>query len=341
MRIRLFTHPEPLPRKTRILPVFLPFLGCGKRCVYCAQDLQSGHEKTTPARALDILKKELSCLAASNSPPLELALYGGAFTALPSPWPERFLALAQQGREQGLIYRVRCATRPDAVTIAKLQHFKSLGLDMVELGVQSFDETVLARIERGYDGETAKSACTAVKQAGLELGLHLMPGLPGMSTQTFQCDVGTACALAPATIRLHPCLVLAGTALAEQWAAGNFMPWSMGATVLALGRALPRLWEHDIRVIRMGLAHEPALLPHILAGPWHSCLGTRARSIALFSLLRTEVEALGRPPLRLAVPRRYTGELWGERRNLAQAYARLGLTPDKVYGWDKSEFRLF
>ena len=100
MRIRLFTHPEPQPRKTRILPVFLPFLGCGKRCVYCAQDLQSGRERTTPAQALATLEQELSRLAASHSPPLELALYGGAFTALPSPWPERFLALARQGREQ-------------------------------------------------------------------------------------------------------------------------------------------------------------------------------------------------------------------------------------------------
>ncbi len=340
MRIRLFTHPEPLARKTRILPVFLSFLGCGKRCVYCAQELQSGRDKTTPALALAALEQEFSHLAASGSPPLELALYGGAFTALPSPWPERFLALAQQGREQGLVNRVRCSTRPDAVTTEMLRHLKSLGLDMVELGVQSFDDAVLARIERGYNSDTAKSGCTAVKQAGLELGLHLMPGLPGMSTQTFQCDVNAACSLAPATIRLHPCLVLAGTALAERWAAGKFTPWSMGATVHALGRALPLLWGHDIRVIRMGLAHEPALLPHILAGPWHPSLGNRAKSIALFSLIRTQVDALGRPPRGLAVPRRYTGEIWGEKRKMARAYARLGLTPDKIYGWDKPEFRL-
>ena len=237
--------------------------------------------------------------------------------------------------------RVRCSTRPDAVTPERLGRLKSLGLDMVELGVQSFDKTVLARIERGYTGETAKAACAAVKQAGLELGLHLMPGLPGMSAATFQCDVDTACSLAPATIRLHPCLVLTGTSLAQRWAAGEFKPWSMGTAVHALARALPRLWEHDIRVIRMGLAHEPALLPHILAGPWHTCLGTRARSVALFSLIRTQTRALGRPPRGLAVPRRYTGEFWGEKRNLARAYARLGLTPDKVYGWDQPEFRLY
>jgi histone acetyltransferase (RNA polymerase elongator complex component) len=340
MRIRLFTHPEPLPRKTRILPVFLSFLGCGKRCVYCAQELQSGQEKTTPAQALAALEQEFSRLAASESSPLELALYGGAFTALPSPWPERFLALAQQGREQGLVSRVRCSTRPDAVSTEMLHRLKSLGLDMVELGVQSFDDTVLARIERGYSGEAATSGCAAVKEAGLELGLHLMPGLPGMSTRTFLSDVDTACSLAPSTIRLHPCLVLDGTSLAEQWTAGEFTPWSMGATVHALGRALPRLWEHHIRVIRMGLAHEPALLPHILAGPWHPSLGNRAKSIALFSLIRSHVAALGRPPRGLAVPRRYTGEIWGEKRAMARAYARLGLTPEKIYGWDKPKFRL-
>ena len=49
------------------------------------------------------------------SRPIELAFYGGTFTALPERLQMECLALAMQAKEKGIVCRVRCSTRPDAL----------------------------------------------------------------------------------------------------------------------------------------------------------------------------------------------------------------------------------
>lgn len=113
--------------------------------------------------------------------------------------------------EQGLVTRVRCFTRPDALEPKRLAGLKDLGLDLVELSIQSFDDQALA-------------ACRTVRQAGLSLGVQLLPGLPGDRPGVFRGDVEAVARLAPDCARLYPCLVLKGTELAALWRSGGYAP---------------------------------------------------------------------------------------------------------------------
>jgi histone acetyltransferase (RNA polymerase elongator complex component) len=322
--------------------VFLPFLGCPGRCVYCAQDLQTGKGNGDPQRVLRHALRDLSRnLPAAVSPdaPLELAFYGGTFTALPDPWLARFLALARELRGRGLVTRVRCSTRPDAVDEPLLRSLRRQGLDMVELGVQSFRDEALQASGRGYTGERARRACTAVRAAGLSLGVQLMPGLPGQDAQGFLEDVEDALAAGPDAVRLYPCVVLRGTPLARRWLAGEYAPWPLEGAVWLLGRALLRFWSRGIPVIRVGLAPEPGLADNILAGPVHPALGLLARSQALHAFLRARLEELGRPVRLLRVPRPLLPVFWGHGREMAPAWARLGLDR-AARPWDRPLFLL-
>ncbi|WP_338668970.1 elongator complex protein 3 [Pseudodesulfovibrio methanolicus] len=335
-----FTHPEPPPASARIWPVFLPFAGCPHRCAFCAQDKQTGRDHADLSAIAESLETDLQAALDRARGPYELAFYGGTFTALPAPWPERFLNLAADFRSRGLISRVRCSTRPDCVDPDDLKRLAALGLDMVELGIQSFDDEALRASGRGYSGATALAACETVRASGLALGVQLLPGLPGDRPGLFQADVCAAADLKPETARLYPCLVVRGTPLADLWGRGGYQPWKTDRAVRELAEALPVLWTKGVRVIRLGLAPEPTLDENILAGPHHPALGQSARALALFEVVKGKVRELGRRPSFLEVPRRYSGEFYGHARELAPAYFELGLTRDSIRFAEAERFLL-
>jgi histone acetyltransferase (RNA polymerase elongator complex component) len=270
---------------------------------------------------------------------VELGFFGGTFTGLPGDWPERFLALAAEFRDRGVVGRVRCSTRPDAADPDRLARLAGLGLDMVELGVQSFDDAVLAASGRGYTGADALAACAAVREAGMDLGVQLLPGLPGEQRGVFERDVAVTAGLRPQAVRIYPCLVLDGTPLAGMLRAGTYRPWTLARTVWAVGAALVRLWAAAVPVIRIGLAPEPGM--QVLAGPVHPALGQLCRSEALYAFVRGRIGLLGWPPAGLLVPRRWMSEFRGHGSGLVPRYARLGLAPDRVRTWDRELFVLW
>ena len=109
------------------------------------------------------------------SRPIELAFYGGTFTALPERLQMECLALAMQAKEKGIVCRVRCSTRPDALRPDRLQALRHAGLDLVELGIQSFHTEALLDVQRGYNGDRAREGCRLIKESGLKLGIQVCP----------------------------------------------------------------------------------------------------------------------------------------------------------------------
>ena len=337
---RCFRHPEPERGALRIWPVYLTYQGCPGRCVFCAQHLQSGRAVASLDRIAAAMRADLDAARDAGRGPYELAFYGGVFTALPHPWPERFLEVAVRARADGLISRVRCSTRPDACDPALLARLGAAGLDLVEIGAQTFCDPVLAAAGRGHDAESIRRAVRAVRQAGLALGLQLLPGLPGHTLTDLASDVAETASLAPEIVRLHPCLVPRGTPLEALFRSGRFTPWGLEETMDGLAAALPVLWRAGIRVARIGLAPEPGLLHEIVAGPWHPALGGRVRARATLALVAEEIRAMGGPVAGLVAPRRYGGELFGHAGELLPAYAALGLPKQAIRFEDRPDFVL-
>ena len=337
---RFFRHPEPERRRCRIWPVYVTFQGCPGRCVFCAQHLQSGFPAAPLDRILEGMAAGLAAAATAGRGPYELAFYGGVFTALPSPWPERFLDVARRFAVSGLVTRVRCSTRPDACDPALLSRLAAAGLDLVEIGAQTFCDEVLAASGRGHDAASIRQAGRAVHQAGLSLGLQLLPGLPGHSPDDLRADAAEAAALGPELVRLHPCLVLRGTALATLFSSGRYVPWGLEETIAALAGVLPVFWRAGACVARIGLAPEPGFEAAILAGPRHPALGARVRARALFDIIRAEVEVFDAPMAGLWAPARFAGEFFGHAGELVAAYQALGLPKSRVRFEPRDDFFL-
>ncbi|WP_421903874.1 elongator complex protein 3 [Maridesulfovibrio sp.] len=341
MHTTFFKHPEPEHKKTRIWPVFMPFMGCPTKCIYCSQDRQTGTGAKTLSEIYQDIEREIPAFFKEKKrDPLELAFFGGTFTALPFEWQQRFISLAAEFKKQGYMTKVRCSTRPDCIDADQIVKLHEAGLDMVELGIQSFSAEVLRRSARNYSPQTAVNACHVIRESGLSLGIQLLPGLPGTKRGDFQRDISRTIELAPDAVRIYPCLTVKGTGLEKLYRVGKYTPWSLSRTEEELSPALLRLWQHKIHVIRIGVAHEEGFEESIVAGPVHPALGQKIRSKALYLFLRSKLAMHGSNIKQLIVPQQYSGELWGHKASLKPLYAKIGILPANTKYSAASFFKL-
>lgn len=297
--------------------------------MFCDQQAQTGRGSAGLERALQDLEERLE----REPGPYGLAFFGGTFTGLSRTWQERFLEMAGRFRGARGLTHLRLSTRPDRIDGPTLERLRGHGVDMIELGVQTFDDGVLERSGRDYAGEVAAAACAMVRAAGFELGVQLLPGLPGHGRAQWRKDVARTLELRPGVVRIYPCVVMAGTELAAMHERGVYEPWPLAMAVEECAHALTLFREAGIQVIRLGLAGEADMLARLVAGPWHPAFGNMVASLALRQFLEQRLRFAGGRIAKIFMPARLSGELWGHGRANAPALAELGIVKDRVEFW--------
>jgi len=210
----------------------------------------------------------------------QAAFYGGTFTGLPVARMKEFLEAVRPYIEDGRVRSIRVSTRPDALDEERLKVLKAHHVRTVELGVQSMDDRVLIRARRGHTAQDVAAAVRVLKQEGFQVGVQLMPGLPGDSEEIFRSTIEAVIALRPDMVRLYPALAIAGTALARRVEAGTYHPLTLDTAVAWCVDATIRLETNGVPVIRIGLMSSPSLIEpgRVVAGPWHPAFGFLVRS---------------------------------------------------------------
>ena len=118
-------------------------------------------------------------------------------------------------------------TRPDHCRQADIAQMLYLGATKVELGVQSTRDRVLEMMRRGHTVEDTAAANFALREAGLKVGFHMMPGLPGSNFETdlqvFR-ELFSDSRFRPDYLKIYPTLVIEGTELYRLYQKGEYSP---------------------------------------------------------------------------------------------------------------------
>lgn len=314
--------------KQKILPFFLPMRGCPAPCVYCDQYAISG-----AARPPELAEIAAALAAFAGGSRAELAYYGGSFTCLPRAEQAAYLEAARPAIADGRLAGVRVSTRPDSVDAETCAFLREHGVITVELGVQSFDDAVLAASGRGYTAAVALAGCDAVRQAGLTLGVQLMTGLPADSARLSRDSLRTALGAGASLLRVYPTLVLRGTPLATMYEAGGYRPQTLAEAVALAADLLAMALAAGVTMLRIGLHTSADVEAALVAGPYHPAFGGLVRE----ELRARQVRALlaGCPQDQPAILRFCRAELplvFGDGRRrltaLAAQYPLLALLPD-------------
>lgn len=241
-------------KKHAIIPVFIPHRGCPNDCVFCNQKVITARQPdVTPSDVRCIIDTWLPTLRGRGLEIIEVAFFGGSFTGLPLEEQSAFLAVASEYKRRGLIDKIHMSTRPDYIDAAILDNLRAYDADTIELGVQSFDDHVLAAAGRGHTASAVYDACSLIHSYGFELGIQLMIGLPGDSLETCLYSARETVRMQPSIARLYPTIVLQDTALYDMTRAGLYHPLTTEEAVAITKEMYLIIAGAGINIIRVGL----------------------------------------------------------------------------------------
>ncbi len=198
-----------------------------------------------------------------TSDKIELIILGGTWSAYPRDYQQWFVQRcldAMNGRESASLEEAQrlneeaehrnvglvIETRPDCITLDEVRWLRRLGVTKVQLGVQSLDDTILARNKRGHDVATVRRAIGLLRLAGFKLHLHWMPNLLGTTPETDLADFRRLWddpALRPDELKIYPTALLPGTELQYHWQLGQYRPYDRDELVnliVACKQMVPR-----------------------------------------------------------------------------------------------------
>jgi elongator complex protein 3 len=255
------------------------------RCAYCPQEKgvpnsYTGHEPAAmrgiqnefdPFRQVSSRLEQLQAIGHSINK-IELIIQGGTFPATPIYYQKNFvkrcldaitglnsnnLKEAKHNAENSELKNVGITveTRPDWGKENNVDLMLDLGITRVEVGIQILDEDIYSIVERGHTiGDVIKSF-QVIKDSGLKIVAHMMPGLPGSDIdkdlhnfkRLFSEDE-----FKPDMIKIYPCLVLKGTKIHKWWLEGKYKPYDTteAAGLIANIKEMIPPWTRIMRIQR-------------------------------------------------------------------------------------------
>jgi elongator complex protein 3 len=203
---------------------------------------------------------------------VELIIMGGTFPSTPPEYQEDFvkqcldaitetnsssLEEAKKLAETSKIRNVGITveTRPDWAKEEQVNQMLSMGVTRVEVGVQNIYDDIYMRVNRGHRVKDVVEATRIMKDAGLKVVYHLMPGLPGSSFERDLAgfkEIFTNPDFKPDMIKLYPCLVIKGTKVYDWWKRGDYRPYTTdeAAQLIAELKQFVPPWVRIMRVQR-------------------------------------------------------------------------------------------
>lgn len=234
------------------IPIFISHFGCPNACVFCNQVKINGRETDVSIEDLKkIIEDYLKILPRDSYK--EVAFFGGTFTGISMEKQKEYLEGVKEYLDKGLVQGIRLSTRPDYINMEVLEQLKKYNVTTIELGVQSLDEKVLKKSARYYPIEQVYKASSLIKSYGINLGIQLMPGLPGSSYESDIESVKKVIKIAPENVRVYPTLIIKDTEMERMYKRGEYEVFTLEEAIKRCRKICSLLELNNINIIRVGL----------------------------------------------------------------------------------------
>jgi len=271
--VAAMTKPWPCPRKE-------PCAYCPGGPSYGVPQSYTGHEPAAmrglqhdfdPYRQVKHRIKQLEAIGHTVDK-VELIIMGGTFPAMPIDYQEYFIkecldaitdvrsSSLEEAKRNAEVSRIRnvgitVETRPDWCKEPHVDRMLSFGVTRVELGVQNIYDDIYVLVNRGHTVKDVIEATRILKDSGLKVVYHMMPGLPGSD---FDRDLKAFRRIfsdpmfRPDMLKIYPCLVIKGTKLYDWWIKGLYRPYTTeeAAELIAEIKKMVPEWIRIMRIQR-------------------------------------------------------------------------------------------
>ncbi len=193
----------------------IPF--CERKCIYC--DFYSIENLLLRSEFVDLIVKEIDLKLEANPElrgrNLRTIFFGGGTPSLLEPSElERLIEKLQDHFSIANNCEFTLECNPGTVTLEKLKGYRSLGVNRLSFGVQSFNAEELKFLGRIHDAQQARDAVAIARQAGFDnVSIDLIFALPGQEESFLRHSLQEAVALETDHISAYNLIVERGTPL--------------------------------------------------------------------------------------------------------------------------------
>jgi oxygen-independent coproporphyrinogen-3 oxidase len=209
------------------LYIHVPF--CARRCSYC--DFAIAVRREVPSRKfVDAVLTEWRGWQrheAWNEAPSLATIYlgGGTPSHLDPRELARLIFALEADRPAAPDAEITLEANPEDVTPGNAAAWIAAGVNRVSLGVQSFDDAVLAWMHRTHDAAAVPTAMATLRAAGFgNISVDLIFALPEALDRDWSRDLDLALWLEPDHLSLYGLTIEEGTPLGRWTARGESLP---------------------------------------------------------------------------------------------------------------------
>jgi elongator complex protein 3 len=203
---------------------------------------------------------------------IDLIVMGGTFPASPTDYQQWFMkgcldaitmkssanlneaklnAETSEIRNVGITFE----TRPDHLNPRDIDNILELGGTRVEIGVQNVYDDIYRLVDRGHTVQNVIDGTRIMKNSGLKVCYHMMPGLPGSNfdrdLEGFKVIFNNP-QFKPDMLKIYPTLVVKGTRLYDWWKEGRYEPFTTedGVSLISKVKQMIPPWVRVMRIQR-------------------------------------------------------------------------------------------
>ena len=192
--------------------IHIPF--CKRRCIYCDFFSTTQSEKKSAyvhalCQELDMRKDYLEGEDIET-----IYLGGGTPSQLTQEELEEIFSTLYKIYKVKEYTEITLEANPDDLTPEYIHMLRTLPINRISMGIQTFQEETLKLLHRRHTAQQAIEAVQHCREAGfLNISIDLMYGLPGETLETWKEDLQQAIALHPEHISAYHLIYEEGTAL--------------------------------------------------------------------------------------------------------------------------------
>ena len=195
---------------------------CLRKCPYCDFNSHAAPQELPQARYLEALMADLEAALPQVWGRRVISVFlGGGTPSLFTPASiERLLdgVRARLPLEPGC--EVTLEANPGTFERERFRAFRAAGVTRLSIGVQSFDDAMLAALGRVHDGAQARAAVAEAREAFETFNLDLMYALPGQTPAMLAADLDAALGFAPPHLSVYHLTLEPNTLFASRPPAG-------------------------------------------------------------------------------------------------------------------------
>ncbi len=300
-----------------VIPVFLPHSGCNERCVYCHQGY------ITDSGGADI-KARIDGALRDRREACEVGLFGGNIFGMEPADLERLFSFFAPYKD--VVKGFRLSTKPVPLRDDAIDILKRNGVRMIELGIPTFNDAILAALNRAHTAKDLFRAFDRLLGEGFRLALQFMVGLPGETMVDIEETVENMVRLRPEYIRIYPLVILRNTPLYRLHETGGFTPIAFDEALERAALIYRRALEEGIDVVNVGLTDNELVREMVAGGFYHPAFGSLVQSRIFRDALGSVLgEIEGPKEVTVVLHRNDIPLLVGYRRENLKHFASLGI----------------